>query len=76
MNHRGKKPSKFTVVGYYASNNQPAVFHVEATDVNGSVAAIPGISNGSDYVVVSVFGGHRQDLNESALTSCACDWPR
>jgi hypothetical protein len=80
---------QYTVIGYYEDTNQRIAEHIEANSTIGAVVrAIQQIEDRQNIAdederrylrqsiqVVSVFYGLLTDLNESAYSSAAIDWP-
>lgn len=70
--------TKYTVVGFYESNSQVFCAHVTAKDETEAVTKTPKAlsdADPDDLVVIAIFKGHHEDLNECQTLSCVQDWP-
>ena len=77
----------FTVAGYYEDNSKIFCEHVMAKDSNDAIKKLCAKREGNidadvykralrnNIVIVEIFRGHLESLNDCTTLSNACDWP-
>ena len=77
----------YTIIGYYEDNSKIFCEHVMATDSNDAIKKLCGNReekmadddakkcSRNNIVIIEIFRGHLESLNDCSTLSNACDWP-